>query len=69
MSQSAFVSFGFLGSQKALAESVGLSNKLKNMSFVRETVEQSRSHAFILECVIMPFSLIALLVEAILEAE
>jgi hypothetical protein len=35
---------------------------------MKQPVEQSRGKNLILECIIMPFSLIVLLVEAILEA-
>jgi hypothetical protein len=51
-----------------LPEAIGLSNEFKDMCFMRQPIQKRSRHDFILECVIMPFSLIALLVEAILEA-
>jgi hypothetical protein len=51
-----------------MAEAVGLAYKFDDVSFVCEPPDQRVCHFLILECVIMPFSLIVLLVEAILEA-
>ena len=52
----------------ALAEAIGLTDKLKDMPFAGQPIQQCSRHDLILECVIMPFSLIVLLVAAILEA-
>ena len=52
----------------SLTETIGLSDKFKNMRLVCEPIQKRSCHNLVLECVIMPFSLIVLLVEAILEA-
>ena len=53
---------------QALTEAIRLSHKLKNVPFMSQPIQQGNGHFIVLECVIMPFSLIVLLVEAILEA-
>ena len=49
-----------------MAIAVGVTDELNDPSLVREPVEEGRRHDLVLECVIMPLSLIVLLVEAIL---
>ena len=51
-----------------MAEAVRLTHKFDNVTFMREASDQCIRHFLVLECVIMPFSLIVLLVEAILGA-
>lgn len=53
---------------KPLAKAVGFPHELDDMRFVGQAVKQRCHHPLILECVIMPLSLIVLLVEAILGA-
>jgi hypothetical protein len=51
-----------------MAIAIGLTHELNDPSLVREPVEKGCGQGGILECVIMPFSLIVLLVEAMLGA-
>jgi len=51
-----------------MAIAVRIAHELNDPSLVREPVEKGRGHAVILECIIMPLSLIVLLVEANLGA-
>jgi hypothetical protein len=53
---------------QTVAIAIRLAHKLNDPSFVREAVKKGCGEGGILGCVIMPFSLIVLLVEAILGA-
>ena len=53
---------------ESLTKPIGLPHELEDVRFMGQAVEQCCRHPLILECVIMPLSLIVLLVEAILGA-
>jgi len=59
--------FALLALLESLAKAERLSKKFEDMGPVSQPVEQGCGQMFFLECIIMPPSLIALLIRAILE--